>query len=79
MVQNNKAQIFFRRNEVEKTRAQLEELGKSLGEALGEGTKALEENDLNQLLLNATCQSALVCAPGAWARTQAAAEIEPRK
>ena len=65
VILNNKAQIFFRRNEIEKTRSQLEELGKSLGCALSEGTKALEENDLNQLLLNAACQSALICAPGA--------------
>ena len=62
---NNKAQIFFRRNEVENTRASLEELGKSLNEALGEGTKALDEHDINGLLLNVHCQSALVCAPGA--------------
>ena len=62
---NNKAQIFFRRNEVESTRASLEELGRNLGKALEQGTKALDDQDINGLLLNVHCQSALVCAPGA--------------
>lgn len=62
---NNKAQIFFQRNELEETRASLDELGKSLLKALGEGTKALDEQDINGLLLNVHCQTALVCAPGA--------------
>ena len=62
---NNKTQIFFRRNEVESTRASLEELRKNLGKALEEGTKALDDQDINGLLLNVHCQSALICAPGA--------------
>ena len=62
---NNKAQIFFRRNEVDSTRAVLEELGNSLGKALKQGTKALDDHDINCLLLNVQCQSALICAPGA--------------
>lgn len=62
---NNKAQILFRRNEVLSTQGALEDLRKNLGKALKEGTKALDDQDINGLLLNVHCQTALICAPGA--------------
>jgi len=62
---NNRAQIFFRRHEVESVRALLEELGRSLGNALGNGANVLDDQDINGILLNVYCQTALLCAPGA--------------
>ncbi|CAB9511600.1 expressed unknown protein [Seminavis robusta] len=62
---NNKAQIFFQRHEVERTTESLEKLSQSLGNALREGFKGLEDADIDGLLLNVHCQRALVCAPGA--------------
>jgi hypothetical protein len=62
---NNKIQIHHRRMDLDTTETLLDKLGPVLKLTLKKQANVFEEKEVDELLLNCTCQRTLVCAPGA--------------
>ena len=62
---NNKIQIHHRRSELETTMILLEDLGSVLRESMKRGVECFDDEDINGLLLNISCQQATITAPSA--------------